>query len=259
MCTSPCGCGQGCYNSTRHDQHQHDTYTTIPSSLTGCCPVANASVHHTARGAPRRVLTARCLSRSHPPPSTTAISLPATATPAALLPAATQRQAAQRRASSPLGVLEPPYGARSRAGPRRPLGRCAVGGLLCTTDRRCTAPPCASRGGRAARERAASRSICSACHGARARGWAHWSIGTWSAAARAGGRTRVWAVRSGRAREPRAPGRSTHTQAPLQTAQPPHRAAFVTRRACGAGPALRRNEVVDRSHGRPSQPHASTR
>ena len=130
--------------------------------------------------------------------------------------------------------------------------RCAVGGLLCTA-RRCTAPPCASRGGRAAREGAASRAICSACNGARARGWAHWSIGTWSAAARASGRTRVWAVRSGRAREPRAPGRSTHTQAPFQTAQPPHRAAFVTRRACGAGPALRRNEVVDGSHDRPSQ------
>ena len=63
--------------------------------------------------------------------------------------------------------------------------RCAVGGLLCT-DRRCTAPPCASRGGRAAREGAVSRAICSACHGARA--WVgalvHWhmecgGVGRW--------------------------------------------------------------------------------
>ena len=130
--------------------------------------------------------------------------------------------------------------------------RCAVGGLLCT-DRRCTAPPCASRGGRAAREGAVSRAICSACHGARARGWAHWSIGTWSAAARASGSTRVWAVRSGRARAPRAPGRSPYNQARPQTAQQPHRATFVTRCACGAGPALRRKEVVDGSHDRPSQ------
>ena len=210
----------------------NNTNTTRTQRYRAASPVAARSPMQaciTPHGAHRDAYSPPDAPLSHPPPSTTAISLLATATPAALLPAATQRQAAQRRASSPLGVLEPPYGARSRAGPRRPLGRCAVGGLLCTTDRRCTAPPCASRGGRAARERAVSRVICSACHGARARGWAHWSIGTWSAAARAGGRTRVWAVRSGRAREPRAPGRSTHTQAPLQTAQQPHRATFVTR------------------------------
>ena len=80
-----------------------------------------------------------------------------------------------------------------------------------------------------------------------------WSIGTWIAAVRAGGRARAWAVRTGRAREPRAPGRSPHTRAPLQTAQPPHRATFLTRRACGAGRALRRKEVADSSHDRPSQ------
>jgi hypothetical protein len=125
-----------------------------------------------------------------------------------LLATATQRQAAQRRASSPLGVLNLRVeGARAscRPSPHPPQPPacwcCAVGGLLCT-DRRCTAPPCSSRGGRAAREGAALRAICSACHGARARGWAHWSMGTLSAAARAGGRARVWSVRSGRAREP---------------------------------------------------------
>ena len=125
-----------------------------------------------------------------------------------MLATATQRQAAQRRASSPLGVLNLRVeGARAscRPSPHPPQPPacwcCAVGGLLCT-DRRCTAPPCSSRGGRAAREGAALRAICSACHGARARGWAHWSMGTLSAAARAGGRARVWSVRSGRAREP---------------------------------------------------------
>ena len=52
--------------------------------------------------------------------------------------------------------------------------RCVVS--LCA-GRRCTAPLCASRGGRAAQEGAASRTICSSCHGARACEWAHWSIG----------------------------------------------------------------------------------
>ena len=228
-------------NTTRKQRHRAASPVAVRSPI---------QAHHTARGAPRRVLTADA--SGLPPPSTTAISLLATATPAALLPAATQRQAAQRRASSPIGVLDLRTEGALVPALAAAAARCAVGGLLCTA-RRCTAPPCASRGGRAAREGAASRAICSACNGARARGWAHWSIGTWSAAARASGRTRVWAVRSGRAREPRAPGRSTHTQAPFQTAQPPHRAAFVTRRACGAGPALRRNEVVDGSHDRPSQ------
>ena len=62
---------------------------------------------------------------------------------------------------------------------------------------------------------------------------------------------------TGRAREPRALGRPPHTRPPLQTAQQPHGATFVTRQACSAGRALRRKEVVDRSCGRPSQPHAS--
>ena len=101
-------------------------------------------------------------------------------------------------------------------------------GLLCT-GRRCTTPLCASRGGRAAQEGAASHAICSSCHGARAGVWAHWSIGTRVAAVRAGGRIRVWAVRTGRARNPRAPGRSTRTRATLQTAQQRHRATFATR------------------------------
>ena len=54
-------------------------------------------------------------------------------------------------------------------------------------------------------------------------------LGTWIAAVRAGGRIRVWAVRTGRARNPRAPGRSTRTRATLQTAQQRHRATFATR------------------------------
>ena len=62
---------------------------------------------------------------------------------------------------------------------------------------------------------------------------------------------------TGRVREPRALGRSPHTRSPLQTAQQPHGATFVTRRACSAGRALRRKEVVDRSYGRSAQPHAS--
>ena len=130
-------------------------------------------------------------------------------------------------------------------------------GQTVCSGRRCTAPPCASRGGRTAREGAAPRAICLFCHGARAGQWAHWSIGPWIAAVRAGGRARAWAVITGRVREPRAPGRFPHTQSPVQTAQQPHGATFVTRHACGAGPALRRKEVVDRSHDWPSQPHAS--
>ena len=167
-----------------------------------------------------------------------------------------KRPAAPRRAS-PLDVLDLRRSPSCRPSPVAAcLSPLRCGQTVCS-GRRCTAPPCASRGGRAAREGAAPRAICLSCHGARAGEWAHWSIGPWIAAVRAGGRARAWAVITGRVREPRAPGRFPHTRAPVQTAQQPHGATFVTRHACGAGPALRRKEVVDRSHDRPSQPHAS--
>ena len=82
--------------------------------------------------------------------------------------------------------------------------------------------------------------------------WTHWSIGPLvRAAVRAGGRIRGWAVSAGRARDSRGTGRSTRARAALQAAQPPHRATFVTRQACGAGIVLRRTAVADRSHDAP--------
>ena len=81
-------------------------------------------------------------------------------------------------------------------------------------------------------------------------------LGTWIAAVRAGGRIRVWAVRTGRARNPRAPGQSNRTRAALQTAQQLCRSTFChtlsAPRWSGAS-----SQVVDGSHDRPSQPGAT--
>ena len=148
-----------------------------------------------------------------------------------------KRPAAPRRAS-PLSVLDlcPEVALVPALAARLSPLRC--GQPVCS-GRRCTAPPCASRGGRAAREGAAPRAICVSCHGARVGESAHWSIGTWRrSGARA--RARACAVITGRVREPRAPGRLPHTRAPLQTAQQPHGATFChtpsVRRWPGASP-----------------------
>ena len=79
----------------------------------------------------------------------------------------------------------------------------------------------------------------------------HWSIGPLARAVRAGGRVRGWAVSAACAHDSHGTGRSTRARAALQAAQPPHRATFVTHQACGAGIALRRTAVADRSHGAP--------
>ena len=150
-------------------------------------------------------------------------------------PTAERRRAASMSSRAKAGCTAPRAGARCQQplradSPARPRLQyySLQCGLLCT-GRRCTTPLCASRGGRVAREGAASRAICSSCHGARAGVWAHWSIGSWIAAVRAGGRIRLWAVRTWRARNPRAPCQSTRTQAALQTAQQPCRSTCVTR------------------------------
>ena len=148
-----------------------------------------------------------------------------------------KRPAAPRR-GSPLSVLDlcPEVALVPALAARLSSLRC--GQPVCS-GRRCTAPPCASRGGRAAREGAVPRAICVSCHGARVGESAHWSIGTWR---RSGARAkaRAWAVITVRAREPRAPGRLPHTRAPLQTAQQPHGATFChtpsVRRWPGASP-----------------------
>ena len=93
------------------------------------------------------------------------------------------------------------------------------------------------------------RSRITACYHEGACVWTHWSSGPLARAT--GGRIRGWAVSAGRARDSRGTGRSTRARAALQAAQPPHRATFVTRQACGAGIVLRRTAVADRSHDAP--------
>ena len=230
-------------------------YRTAPSP-DGSSPVAmqaRTTPLGTRRAANSRTVRPMPLRSVIPTPPTPPLATATTATVSSCAQKDRQRRAERRRS------VFLTSGGRPRAGPRRSppaSARCAVGRPSAPAA---AAPPhhapaaAVERLGKA-RRRAA---ICLFCHGARAGEWAHWSIGPWIAAVRAGGRARAWAVITGRVREPRAPGRFPHTQSPVQTAQQPHGATFVTRHACGAGPALRRKEVVDRSHDRPSQPHAS--
>ena len=132
----------------------------------------------------------------------------------------------ERDASAPALSM---YGApRSPLAPR-PLGgrRPGRGGRpsLCT-GRRCIAgaPAVAAS---AAREGDATRAVCSACDGARAREWAHWSHLVMSIAAVLVAGARAWVVRTGRARDPQASGRSTRS-----SFAPPGRAAAAQGHFC---------------------------
>ena len=103
-------------------------------------------------------------------------------------------------------------------------------------------------------EKALHRAICSSCHGARAFVWAHWSIDHWYSCRV--GASRWQSTRLTRSRRARARPLSARPFHP-NSGGAPDSAATAQSHFChtpsGAGLALRRKEVVDWSHDRPSQ------
>lgn len=229
------------YEPTQPDKRQHTEDRTECGHTTHRRHRRAASWQHrkwpATRGSPRTAhspgVYSRRLASSHAPHHTSQRPPPRCPSLASATPAALHASSRARACSAPpRTAAQCVHRCRSRAGPRPPrLGRPAtvwVGAL--PLHQPPPPPPTGAPAVAVARPGGASRTICSACDGARAWAWAHWSIGP-RIAAQCGrvAEARAWAVRTGRARDTKGPVRFTRAHSRLQAARRPLRATLGTR------------------------------